>query len=155
MTTQLPQITQTIEIEASQQQVWRCLTEPSKVSQWLGCLRYRKEIGHIFYMQPDENKRGELDIEGATHCRILALNEPREFSFSWYMPGTPETTVRILLKPHDSDCVVALEHSGWEQFEPDMIREIRDGLEEGWKSFVLPALKKTVETRKIRSHKQE
>ena len=138
-------IKNSISINAGPEKVWTFLTEPEFVAQWLGCMHYEKAIGHVFYMQQDPAKRKEGDIEGATHCRILALDQPERFSFSWYLPGTPETEVHIQLKERNGTTEVTLKHVGWDQFDARAIRDIRDALEGGWKSFVLPGLKKIVE----------
>ena len=139
-------IEQSITIQAPPQRVWTFLTEPRYVSQWLGCLRYEKAIGHVFYMQQDETRRSDDDVDGATHCEILALDEPDLFSFSWYLPNSPATTVRIHLKAFDGGTEVTLAHDGWDQFDARVIRNIRDALAGGWKSFVLPNLKRIVES---------
>lgn len=146
MANELMTIEESISILAPPERVWKFVTEPEYVSQWLGCMRYEKSVGHVFYMQQDEGKRNANDIDGATHCEILALDEPNLFSFSWYLPDTPATTVRIQLKPIDSGTEVTLIHDGWNQFDAHVIREIRDALAGGWKSFVLPNLKKVTES---------
>ncbi|MEO0996376.1 MAG: SRPBCC domain-containing protein [Pseudomonadota bacterium] len=138
-------IAHSISIEATPERVWRFLTEPEYVSQWLGCLRYEKALGHVFYMQQDDAKRAGNDIDGATHCEILALDEPSRFSFSWYLPNTPATEVHICLEARGPATEVTLVHKGWGQFDAKMIRGIRDALAGGWKSFVLPNLKRVVE----------
>ena len=90
-------IEHSVTILAPRPTVWKFLTEPAYVPQWLGCMRYEKRLGHVFYMQQDADKRASDDIDGATHCEVLALDEPEAFSFSWYLPGTPATTVHIAL----------------------------------------------------------
>ena len=146
MITENMTIEQSVLILAPPEKVWVFLTEPEYVPQWLGCMRYEKSLGHVFFMQQDEVKRHNDDIEGATHCEILALEEPDLFSFSWYLPDTPATTVRIHLKAVADGTEVTLIHDGWNQFDAQVIREIRDALAGGWKSFVLPGLKKVVES---------
>ncbi|MDX1380529.1 MAG: SRPBCC domain-containing protein, partial [Xanthomonadales bacterium] len=138
-------IEHSISILAPPERVWKFLTEPAHVSQWLGCMRYEKAVGHVFYMQQDAQKRHDDDIEGATHCEILALEEPSRFSFSWYLPGTPATEVHIHLQSTAEGTRVTLVHEGWDQFDAGAIRDIRDALAGGWKSFVLPALKQITE----------
>lgn len=138
-------IRQTILINAPLDKVWTVLTEPEYVNQWLGCLRYEKSLDHVFYMQQDAAKREADDIEGATHCRVLTLEKPHKFVFSWYIPGTPETEVHIGLQASNGATQVTLTHIGWDQFDSEAIRAIRDGLEGGWKSFVLPQLKHVAE----------
>lgn len=132
-------------IEAPPEAVWTCLTSTEYAPRWLGCMRYEKGIGNVFYMQQDEDKRKADDIEGATHCEILTLDEPNEFAFSWFLPGTPKTVVHLRLAASDNGTVVTLTHTGWELFDAVAIRQIRDALAEGWKSFVLPNLKRVTE----------
>jgi uncharacterized protein YndB with AHSA1/START domain len=146
MTEPLRSIVETIDIEATPESVWTYLVEPEHVSVWLGCLRYEKRVGHVFYMQSEAAKRREDDVSGATHCEVLELSEPSRFMFSWYVPDTPETTVTIDLAPRGAGGTrVTLEHAGWDRFEPDAILQIRNALEGGWRSYVLPGLKATVE----------
>ena len=144
--TMLDNIEQEIRIEASRERVWAVLTGEGLVGEWLGCLGYRAEIGAIFYMQPDPSRRAIGDIEGATHCELLSLEPPERMRFSWFLPGTPKTLVEILLSDHgDGSTTARLSHSGWDQFDAEEVRAIRDGLEAGWKSFVLPGLKRAAE----------
>lgn len=144
MSEPLSDIEYRIRMDVSPDAVWRYLTEPQYVAEWLGCLRYEKAVDHVFYMQQDEQRRANDDIEGATHCRVLELNEPNRFAFSWYLPGTPETRVDITLRGDGAGTLVELKHSGWEQFDAAAIRSIRDALENGWRSFVLPQFKQLV-----------
>lgn len=141
----LTDIEHSIYVEAAPAVVWDSLTAPKHVPQWLGCLRYEKAIGHVFYMQQDDPRRADDDTEGATHCRILSLDEPHGFAFSWYLPGMPETRVDITLHERESGTEVVLTHSGWGQFDASSIRSIRDALEGGWGGFVLPRFREVVE----------
>jgi len=134
-----------ITIDAPPEHAWQMLTASESVPRWLGCLGYEGRLGHVFYMQPDDAKRARGEIEGATHCRVLALDSPRHFAFSWFLPGTPETEVHIQLIAGDEGTRVTLRHLGWSQFDPTQIRAVRDALAGGWKDHVLPALKAACE----------
>ena len=138
-------IVASIEIDAPAERVWQVMTGEGLVEQWLGCLGYRAEIGHVFHMQPDRAKHARGDVEGATHCELLALEPPHRMTFSWYLPGTPKTEVTIALVPSGVGTRAELRHSGWEQFDDEQIRAIRDALASGWSSFVLPGLKRAAE----------
>ena len=141
----LGSIVETVEIAAAPDRVWPVLVEVQHVPRWLGCMRYTGEVGSVFYLQRDEAKRAAGDVEGATHCEVVELLEPRRFVFSWYVPGTPRTMVAIDLADDGAGgTVVSLEHSGWHQFDPGAIEGIRSDLEAGWRSFVLPQLKRAV-----------
>jgi uncharacterized protein YndB with AHSA1/START domain len=141
----LPDIVATIDIDAPPEVVWPFLVEDEHVPRWLGCMEYRKEPGQVFYMQPDPEKREAGSTEGATHCAVQALDPPRRFVFSWYLPGTPETTVAITLEPRAGGTRVTLTHSGWDQFEPAHVQAVHQALAGGWEGSVLPNLKGTVE----------
>ncbi|MGZ8281747.1 MAG: SRPBCC family protein [Allosphingosinicella sp.] len=138
-------IVQSIEIDAPIERVWFVLTEQGMVEQWLGCLGYKPQIGRVFYMQPDSARRQAGNVEGATHCQLLALDPPHELRFSWYYPDMPKTEVSIRLTVSGDGTRAELVHRGWDQFDEHQIGAIRDALEGGWKSFVLPGLKSVVE----------
>lgn len=146
MSEPLKDITHHIDIEAPRTTVWPVMTDAASVPQWLGCLRYTGQPGSTFYMQPDRVKFAAGDIAGATHCDIEEMRAPEVFRFSWYMPGTPKTLVTVRLDAKGPDRTRAtLTHSGWDQFPPEMVRAIRDMLDGGWKSHVLPNLKTAAE----------
>ena len=138
-------IEQSIEIDAPIERVWQVLTSEGLVDQWLGCLGYKAELGHVFYMQPDPARREAGDMTGATHCELIRLDRPNEMIFSWYYPETPRTEVSIRLVRAGDGTRVELIHSGWDQFDPAQIGAIRDALEGGWSSYVLPQLKHVAE----------
>ena len=138
-------IRQSIDIAASPERVWQVLTGEGLVEQWLGCMGFRAEIGTIFYMQQDSAKRAAGDTSGATHCELLALDPPRHMVFSWYYPDMPKTEVLITLEADGSGTRVALVHTGWDQYDGDQIKAIRDTLAGGWGSYVLPQLRRVAE----------
>jgi uncharacterized protein YndB with AHSA1/START domain len=138
-------VTSVIEIAAPRERVWRALTEPAQVVQWMGCLRFRAEAGHIFYLQPDRARRVADDVEGAIACRIEVLDEPRRISFSWGFPETPDTWVDIRLHRIPGGTYVRLVHSGWDQFEARETEDVRGGLGQAWHSVALPRLKVVAE----------
>ena len=130
-----------IKIDAGIDRAWEVLTDPPHVAAWLGCLHYTAEVGHLFYMQPDPARRAAGDIDGATHCEILEITPPTRLAFSWFLPGTPRTTVTLTLEARGADLTeVKLVHTGWDQFEADDVRAIHEQLTVGWRDFVLPGL---------------
>ncbi len=146
MSQPLPDIVHSIDIDAPRTVVWSVLTEAQSVPQWLGCLNYEGRVGHTFHMQPDNAKHAAGDITGATYCDIEDMVTPELLRFSWYMPGTAKTMVTIRLEPvGDARTRATLTHSGWDQFPLEMVKVIHEMLGNGWKSFVLPGLKKVAE----------
>ncbi len=145
MAERLAPIVDQVEIARSVEHVWRILTDEASVPNWLGCMRYKRELGHVFYMQQDRAKASADDITGATHCEILALDPPTLFKFSWFFPGFPPTFVSFRLEAVGDSTRVLFEHEGWDQFPAEQIKPIRDMLDGGWRSFVVPNLKRAAE----------
>jgi uncharacterized protein YndB with AHSA1/START domain len=146
MTETLSPIVESQLIERPIETVWRVMTSDQSAPRWLGCLRYKRELGHVFFMQQDQAKAARDDVSGATQCEILALDEPGLFKFSWFLPDFPPTFVSFALeRAGDAQTRVTLTHEGWEKFPADQIRPIHEMLSGGWKRFVLPNLKRTAE----------
>jgi uncharacterized protein YndB with AHSA1/START domain len=146
MSAKVADIKHAVEIDAPRAVVWSTLTDAGSVPGWLGCLNYTGAPGSTFHMQIDRVKHAAGDTTGATFCDIEEVNPPELFRFSWYMPGTPKTMVTVRLEALGAERTrVTLTHSGWDQFPPEMVRAIRDQLDGGWSSFVLPNLKRAAE----------
>jgi uncharacterized protein YndB with AHSA1/START domain len=147
MSEKLGPIVEEIVIARDIEHVWAVMTDDERTPLWLGCMRYTRELGHVFFMQPDQAKAKADDVSGATQCEILALEEPSLFKFSWFLPGFPATYVSFRLEALGASSTrVAFEHEGWDKFPADQIKPIRDMLSGGWKSAVLPALKRAAES---------
>jgi uncharacterized protein YndB with AHSA1/START domain len=143
--TSLPDIACAIDIDAPVERVWTVLTEQGLVEHWLGCIGFRPQVGATFYMQSDPAKRAASDVSGATHCEVEDVTPPDRLRFSWFLPGTPKTWVTIELAETSGGTVARLTHSGWDQFDADQIKAVRHMLEGGWRSAVLPGLKRVAE----------
>lgn len=135
-----------IEIAAPVERVWAVLTGRGLVDQWLGCMRFKPLVGHVFYMQQDNAKRMRGDISGAIHCAVEILDPPNRFAFSWYFQDMPKTQVTVTLTETPGGTRASLVHTGWDQYPEAQIRAVRDSLAGGWTSFVLPMLKKVAES---------
>lgn len=134
-----------IEIAAPRERVWQALTDPAQVTLWMGCLRFRPEVGHIFYLQPSRERRALGDVEGAIACRIEILDAPRRLSFSWGFPDTPDTFVDIRLRNIPGGAHVRLVHTGWDQFDDYETEDVRGGLGHAWHAVALPRLRAVAE----------
>lgn len=138
-------ITSIIEIAAPRERVWQALSDPAQVVQWMGCLGFRAEAGHLFYLQPDRARRTAGDVTDAIACRIEVLDRPRRLSFSWGFPDVPDTWVDIRLREIPGGTHVRLVHSGWDQFDDRETEDVRGGLGRAWHTVALPALRAVAE----------
>lgn len=136
-------VTSVIEIAAPREQVWRALTDPALVIQWMGALRYRPEVGHVFFLQPDRARRLAGDATDGIACRIEILDEPRRLTFSWDLP---DTSVDIRLRNIPGGTHVRLVHSGWDRYDDRETEDVRGGMGQAWHSVALPALRRVAES---------
>ena len=134
-----------IEVAAPRERVWRAVTEPALVAEWMGCLDFRAIPGAVFYMQPDRARRARGDVEGAIVCRLRTLDSPRRLSFDWVFPDDPQTFVEIRLREIPGGTHVKITHSGWDQFAPEETEKVRAGLWRGWYAVALPTLRRVAE----------
>jgi uncharacterized protein YndB with AHSA1/START domain len=134
-----------IEINAPREQVWRALTDPKLVAQWMGCLGFRALPGHVFHLQPNRERREKGDVTDAIACRIQILDAPRRLAFTWTFPETDDTHVSIRLTRIPGGTHVRLVHTGWEQFEEQETAAMREGLARAWHNVALPALRRVAE----------
>lgn len=141
-------IQQDIEINADIKTVWERMSGDSTFPRWFTGIRYKRQVGAKFYMQPDDKKRAKNDIAQAMECVVEAVEPMQRLQFSWGAPGKPQTIVVVGLKEvAPKQTLVRLRHSGWDQFPLREIQPLRDEVWKGYRDFVLPALKSLVEGR--------
>lgn len=136
-----------ISISRPVERVWEVLTGEASLPQWLGAMDYRPEVGTTFFMQQDPERKARGDTDGATWCDVLLLEPPNRFNFSWYVPGTPQTSVEISLTPDGhGGTAVRLMHEGWDDFEREAIEDFYEQLAADWQNDALPSLKRLAES---------
>lgn len=136
-------VTSVIEVAAPREQVWRALTDPALVVQWMGALRFQPLVGQVFYLQPDRDRRLAGDVTDGIACRIEILDPPRRLAFSWDLP---DTHVDIRVRSIPGGAHVRLVHSGWDQFDDREVEGIQGGMGHAWHSVALPALRNVAES---------
>jgi uncharacterized protein YndB with AHSA1/START domain len=67
--------------------VWRALTEPALIGEWLMQNDFQPEVGHEFTLRTDP----QPGFDGIVHCRVLELDPPRRMRWTWQ--GGPIDTV--------------------------------------------------------------
>ena len=135
-----------VDVNAPIALVWDVLVGEKTLREWLGALDYRAQVGTTFFMQQDPDKKARGDTDGSTWCDIQVMEKPERFGFSWYVPGTPETTVHISLSSDGPNrTFVRLIHDGWDDFDREAIEDFYDQLAGDWGETVLPALKRLAE----------
>jgi len=111
--------------------VWRALTEPALIAQWLMATDMPAEPGRAFSFRAEPSPWWD----GIVHSEILELEPQRRLCYTWKGgPGTSplDTVVTWTLTPVDGGTRLELEHRG---FKPEH-GSAHAGAAMGWKRNV-------------------
>ncbi|WP_437945543.1 SRPBCC domain-containing protein [Sorangium sp. So ce296] len=113
------------DLRHSPEKVWRALTDPELLAEWLlPAVGFKLDPGAAFTFktQPYPGWDGTVD------CRILEIEAHRKISYTWTVPFL-DTVVTFTLTPTASGTRLSLEQSG---FKPDQKQNF-GGARYGWK----------------------
>ena len=109
-------IKQTWFFEQSAEMVWKFLTDPDLLSQWLMKNDFKPEVGHkfMFTSKPLVN----FGFDGNVYCQVLEVVPAKKLSYSWKGgPGkgkiTLDSVVTWTLVPKNNGTELQLEHAGF------------------------------------------
>jgi uncharacterized protein YndB with AHSA1/START domain len=103
------------------EKLWRALTQPHLLEEWLMKNDFKPAVGHRF------NLRGDW---GAVDCRVLTLEENRSLSYTWEAMGLA-SVVTWTLTPTPGGTHLRMEQSG---FRTDQ-QQAYQGAKFGWNRF--------------------
>jgi uncharacterized protein YndB with AHSA1/START domain len=109
----------------SPEKVWRALTDPVLLAEWLlPVVDHKLEPGaeFMFKAQPQPG------WDGTVNCRFLEIEAPRKLCWRWVV-GDIDTVVTFTLTPTASGTRLSLVHAG---FKPDQ-KQAFGGARYGWK----------------------
>jgi uncharacterized protein YndB with AHSA1/START domain len=107
--------------------VWRALTEPGLLEQWLMSTDMQARVGQSFTFRTEPAPWWD----GVVHCEILELEPLKRLSYTWRSgpESSPlDTVVTWTLTPSGEGTRLSLEHSG---FVPSN-KFAFQGAEKGW-----------------------
>lgn len=110
------------------EKLWRALTQPHLIEEWLMTNDFAPTVGHRF------NLRGEWG--GVLDCQVLAIEPNRTLSYSWdFANDDPayalKSVVTFTLTPTAEGTHLRMEQAG---FRPDQ-KQAFGGAHAGWKGF--------------------
>jgi uncharacterized protein YndB with AHSA1/START domain len=120
------------------ERVWRALTDPRAMAEWLMDNNFAPRVGHHFQFRTAPAP----GFDGIVHCEVLEVDEPRRLSYSWrggWQRGP--TIVTWTLEPVAEGTRVLLDHSGFEGIGGLALSAM---LGRGWRSKILRALGEVV-----------
>jgi uncharacterized protein YndB with AHSA1/START domain len=116
------------EIPHPPEKVWRALTQPHLIEEWLMKNDFKPVVGHRF------NLRGDW---GGVDCEVLAIEPNKTLSYTWdHAHDDPafnlKSVVTFTLTPTGSGTHLRVEQSG---FRPEH-RQAFGGANAGWQQFL-------------------
>lgn len=117
------------EIPFSPEKLWRALTQPHLIEEWLMKNDFAPVVGHRF------NLRGEWG--GVLECEVLTVEAGRALSYTWnFASDEPafalQSVVTFTLTPTNAGTHLRVEQSG---FRPDQ-KQAFGGALQGWTRFL-------------------
>ncbi|HEY6519444.1 MAG TPA: SRPBCC domain-containing protein [Roseiarcus sp.] len=109
------------EIPYAPEKIWRALTQPHLIEEWLMKNDFEPVVDHRF------NLRGDW---GAVDCQVLKIQPHKTLSYSWAAHGL-ESVVTWTLTPTSKGTNLRMEQSG---FRPDQ-EQFYQGAKVGWGNF--------------------
>ena len=117
------------EIPFPPERIWRALTQPELIEEWLMKNDFRPVVDRSFSLRADW---------GAVDCRVLVVEPNRTLSYTWVARGL-DSVVTWTLTPTGTGTRLRMEQSG---FRPDQPQYHR-GAKAGWPKF-FAALERTL-----------
>lgn len=110
------------ELPVPPEKLWRALTQPHLIADWLMQNDFAATTGHRFRFTADW---------GSVDCRVLTVEENRMLSYSWAAMGL-DSVVTFTLSPTRTGTHLKLEQTG---FKPGMAQAY-GGARIGWNNFL-------------------
>ena len=109
------------EIAHPPEKIWRALTQPHLIQEWLMTNDFAPVVGHRFNLRADW---------GAVDCEVREVEPNKRLSYSWDAYGL-ESTVTWTLTPTSKGTQLRMEQTG---FRPDQ-QQAYQGAKGGWPQF--------------------
>ena len=110
------------ELPVPPEKLWRALTQPHLIADWLMQNDFAAMTGHRFRFTADW---------GSVDCQVLTIEENRTLSYSWAAMGL-DSVVTFTLSPTLTGTHLRLEQTG---FKPGMAQAY-GGARVGWNNFL-------------------
>jgi uncharacterized protein YndB with AHSA1/START domain len=109
------------------EKIWRALTQPLLIAEWLMKNDFEPAVGHQFKLRadPQPNWNGVID------CQVLTVEPNKTLAYTWGTLGL-ESAVTFTLTPTRTGTHLRMEHSG---FTPDRPQNYA-GAKYGWQKFL-------------------
>ena len=96
------------EVAHPPEKLWRALTQPHLIEEWLMKNDFKPVVGHKFTLRRDPKP----DVHVAIDCEVLSMEPNRTLSYTWDAFGL-ESVVTFTLTPTPTGTHLKLEQSGF------------------------------------------
>jgi uncharacterized protein YndB with AHSA1/START domain len=109
------------EIAHPPEKIWRALTQPHLIAEWLMKNDFQPVVGHRFDFRADW---------GSVDCQVMTVEADKTLSYTWEAHGL-ESVVTWTLTPSGTGTRLRMDQSG---FRPDQ-QQAYQGAKAGWPRF--------------------
>jgi uncharacterized protein YndB with AHSA1/START domain len=109
------------------EKIWRALTQPHLIEEWLMENDFSPRVGHRFKLR----RSPRPDVSIAIDCRVVTVEPNQTLSYTWAAFGL-ESVVTFTLTPTRTGTLLRMEQSG---FRPDQ-QQAYQGAKAGWHHFI-------------------
>ncbi|MGD0189778.1 MAG: SRPBCC domain-containing protein [Rhizomicrobium sp.] len=109
------------------EKLWRALTQPHLIEEWLMKNDFEPAVGHRFTLHADP----QANWSGVIDCEVMTVEPNRVLAYSWGALGAG-TVVTLTLTPTGTGTHLRVEQSG---FSPDRPQNF-NGARFGWQKFL-------------------
>ncbi|HZZ91178.1 MAG TPA: SRPBCC domain-containing protein [Usitatibacter sp.] len=115
------------------EKVWRALTQPALLEEWLMKNDFNPVVGHKFNFRAQPMPQWN----GVTDCEVLAVEPNRKLAYTWNASGDEaengtKTVVTWTLTPTKTGTLLRLEQSGFRPEDESFFQ----GANYGWKKML-------------------
>ncbi|WP_172294678.1 SRPBCC domain-containing protein [Pseudoruegeria sp. HB172150] len=109
------------EVAHPPEKIWRALTQPHLIEEWLMKNEFMPEVGHQFELKADWGK---------ITCEVTAVEPNRTLAYSWDAYSL-KSVVTWTLTPTETGTRLRMEQTGFQANQP----QFYEGAQQGWPRF--------------------
>lgn len=109
------------------EKIWRALTQPHLIEEWLMKNDFKPAVGHRFSLRMDPQPHWN----GVVDCEVLVVEPNKALSYTWGALGL-ESVVTFTLTPTSAGTHLRMEQSGFRADQPQAYH----GAQYGWQKFL-------------------
>jgi uncharacterized protein YndB with AHSA1/START domain len=131
MNTETKSVVMERELAHPPEKIWRALTQPHLIAEWLMQNDFKPALGHRFNLRT----QAYGDWNGVIDCEVLAIEPNKTLSYTWNSGNGPLRVTSVVtwtLTPTQTGTHLRMEQSGFRSDQPQNYA----GARYGWQNFL-------------------